>query len=88
MSVSVAQKMSHALARLNAMKKWQDDEIVKANELSWARSPQKEQKFYKQIREQKRIILQKISLIGAICVQNHLPAGDPCWIAKMICSYN
>lgn len=26
-------------------------------------------------------------LVGALCVQRKLPAGDPCWCAHMICSY-
>ena len=30
---------------------------------------------------------QSIHLIGRICVQYRLPAGDPCWMAKMIGSY-
>jgi len=27
---------------------------------------------------------ESLRLIGAICVQNRLPAGDPCWIAEHI----
>ena len=26
-------------------------------------------------------------MVGAICVQNNLPAGDPCWMAQEICEY-
>ena len=79
--------MSHELSRLNAMKKWQDDEIVKANKNRWTRMPSRENARYQYIAENKAIILQKISLIAMICVQNNLPAGDPCWMAKKIAGY-
>jgi hypothetical protein len=79
--------MSHELARLNAMKKWQDDEIEKANRLRWSRMPSREQARYQRIAQEKAIILEKITLIGLICVQNNLPAGDPCWMAKNIADY-
>jgi hypothetical protein len=32
-------------------------------------------------------VKESICLIGRICVQYRLPAGDPCWMAKMIGSY-
>lgn len=32
-------------------------------------------------------ITQSLKVIGEICVQYDLPAGDPCWMAKMIGSY-
>jgi hypothetical protein len=79
--------MSHALAELNRQKKWQDDEIVKATRLMWTRMPSREQARYQRIAEQKKIILQKANLIGAICVQYNLPSGDPCWMAKNIADY-
>jgi hypothetical protein len=28
-----------------------------------------------------------LSMIGYICIQNDLPSGDPCWMAKMIGEY-
>lgn len=79
--------MSHALAKLNRQKKWQDDEIVQANEHMWTRSPDRERYIYERIAKQKEIILHKINLIGAICVQYGLPSGDPCWMAKNIADY-
>ena len=81
------QKMSHALAELNRQKKWQDDEIEQANRLRWSRMPSREQARYQRIAEQKEIILQKINLIAAICVQYNLPSGDPCWMAKNIAGF-
>ena len=30
---------------------------------------------------------QQVQLIGCICVQYNLPAGDPCWMAKHIAEF-
>jgi hypothetical protein len=30
---------------------------------------------------------EKVRLIGYICVQYNLPAGDPCWLAEYISSF-
>jgi hypothetical protein len=31
--------------------------------------------------------IEGLRLIGAVCVQYNLPAGDPCWLAMKICGY-
>jgi hypothetical protein len=31
--------------------------------------------------------IKKLSMIGYISIQNNLPAGDPCWMSKMIGLY-
>jgi len=80
-------KMAHVLAELAKQKLWQDNEIEKANRLSWTRMPSREQARYQRIAEQKDIVLNKIRLIAMICVQYKLPAGDPCWMGKNIASY-
>jgi len=38
---------------------------------------------YRELEEAKK----SIRIIGYICVQYKLPAGDPCWMAKMIGSF-
>jgi hypothetical protein len=79
--------MSHSLSELNEAKKWQDDEIEKANRMRWTRMPSREQARYASIAQQKEVLLQKVYLIGALCVQYNLPSGDPPWIAQNIASY-
>jgi len=34
-----------------------------------------------------RLYYQQVQLIGRICFQYNLPAGDPCWLAKYIGSF-
>ena len=79
--------MSHYLAELNAMKRWEDNEIETANRLSWTRTPSRERERYAHIAHQKAIVLEKCLLIAAICVQNKLPCGQPPWMARKIASY-
>ena len=31
--------------------------------------------------------MQRANLVGRICVQYNLPAGDPCWMSEKIMSY-
>ena len=33
------------------------------------------------------MFIERADLVGRICIQNNLPAGDPCWMSEKIMSY-
>jgi hypothetical protein len=76
--------MSHAFACLDAEKRRQDDAIEEAERLSWTRSHDREKAKYASIAKRKTILLQRMGLIGRVCVQYKLPSGDPPWLARAI----
>jgi hypothetical protein len=79
--------MASELELLKGLKEWQDNEIIMANERSWARRYAEEQRFYRQLEERKERILARCRMIGALVVDKGLPAGDPCWVAQLIGTY-
>lgn len=33
------------------------------------------------------LLLEQYDMVARLCIVKNLPAGDPCWMAKMICSF-
>jgi hypothetical protein len=52
----------------------------------WSRCPAEERRLLT-VHIQRVEHVYGLMLLGRICVQNKLPAGDPCWMARMIGSY-
>lgn len=81
-SESRVQRAENTLYRVQMM-------IAEANlpkNRNWARRHSEEQRLLvKYIRQVEH--LYGLMVIGRICVQYKLPAGDPCWMARMIGSY-
>jgi len=79
--------MSYELARIKERKQKYDDCLRYGITNLWHRLPNREKIFYFGYDEIKARHLKSIRLIGSICIQNNLPAGNPCWIAKKIADY-
>jgi hypothetical protein len=76
------QKAENALYRVQTM-------IEEANlpkNRMWSRRPAEERRLLT-VHIQRVEHLYALMIIGRICVQNDLPAGDPCWMAKFIGSF-
>ena len=68
------------------MRKWLDEE---RGYLAAARSSEAVEWHEQEIAESEDLILrfERYDLIARLCVRKALPAGDPAWMAKLICSF-
>jgi len=79
--------MSHTLAWLKQVKYLQEAHINVAIKKRLTRNPEQEQRVSRELAKETEAHLMSLRLIGSICVQYNLPAGNPCWMAANIANY-